>query len=62
MKPENAKRQTERMLLGEVFAEWAEEARAGSSGVVADNLKQAEAAMNVVGFGLDALLPKPKVR
>ena len=73
MKPEQAKRQLEKMLfsyspgsvlmlLGEVFAAWAEEAREGGSEVIADNLKQAEATTNVVGFGLDSILPKPRIR
>ena len=50
------------MLLGEVFGEWAEEARAGGSVGMADNLKEAEATMTVVGQGLDAILPKPPMR
>lgn len=73
MKPEQAKRQLEKMLssfspgsvlmlLGEVFHEMVEEAREGGSEIIADNLKEAEAAMNVLGLGLDAILPKPKVR
>jgi hypothetical protein len=50
------------LLIGEHFAKRAEEARAVGSDVIADNLKQAEATMNVVGFGLDAILPKPTMR
>ena len=50
------------MLLGEVFGEWAGDARGGGSEVVSDNLKQAEATMAVVGLGLDAILPKPEMR
>ena len=73
MKQETAKKRLEAMLasfspgsvlmlLGKVFGEWAEEAREGGSDEVADNYKEAEATMNVVGFGLDAILPKPKMR
>lgn len=73
MKPEDAKRQLGKMLLsyspgsvlmllGEVFGEWADEGREGGSVVIADNLKQAEATMIVVGFGLDGILPKPKMQ
>lgn len=73
MKPEKAKRQLERMLssfspgsvlmmIGEFFAERANEARAGGSEGIADGYREAEAAMNVVGFGLEALLPKPKMK
>ena len=73
MKTEQAKRQLEKMLssfspgsvlmlLGEVFGEWAEEAREGGSEVMAGNLKQAEATMIVIGFGLDAILPKPEMK
>jgi hypothetical protein len=70
VKEDKAKRQLEKMLqsfspgsvlmmIGQVFAERAEEAREGGSESIADNLKEAEATMNVVGFGLDAILPKP---
>ena len=50
------------MLLGQVFGELAEEARLGGSEGIAANYEEAEATMNVVGFGLDAILPKPKLR
>ena len=40
------------MLIGEVLGEWAEEAREGGSEVIAENLKEAVATMNVVGYGL----------
>lgn len=73
MKPKKAKKQLDAMLnsftpgsvlmlLGQVFGEWAEEARVGGSEIIAVNLKEAEATMNVVGFGLDAILPKPPMR
>ncbi|WP_435017971.1 hypothetical protein TA3x_005594 [Tundrisphaera sp. TA3] len=50
------------MLIGQVFGERAEAAREAGSEVIAGNLKEAEAAMNVVGLGLDAILPKPPMR
>lgn len=50
------------MLLGEVFARRADEAREGGSEIIADNYKEAEATMSVVGSGLDSILPKPKLR
>jgi hypothetical protein len=73
MKPEQAKRQLEQMLLsfspgsvlmllGEVFGQWTEEARGGGSEIIADNLKEAEATVKVVDLGLDAILSKPKER
>ena len=73
MKQETAKKRLETMLasfspgsvlmlLGEVFARRADEAREGGSEIVADNYKVAEATMNVVGFGLDVILPKPRIR
>lgn len=73
MKPKSAKKQLARMLdsfapgsvlmlLGEVFAGRADEARRGGSEIIADNYKEAEATMSVVGLGLDAILPKPRMR
>lgn len=73
MKPEKAKKQLEKILLsfkpgsvflmvGEVYGEWAEYAREQGSEIGHDNYKLAEATVTVVGYGLDAILPKPRMR
>ena len=70
MKPETARKQIKGMLrsfspgsvlmlIGEVFHEMAQEARESGSEVIADDYESAEATTTVVGFGLDAVLPKP---
>ncbi len=73
MKPEKARKQLEKILLsfnagsvflmiGEVYGEWAEYAKAHGSEMGHDNYKLAEATVTVVGFGLDAILPKPRMK
>lgn len=73
MQPDKVKKQLTRMLdsftpgsvlmlLGEVLARRADEARRGGSEAIAESHEEAVATMNVVGLGLDAILPKPKMR